>query len=569
MFYCDECMSARGWPGSIGKSLGRCEVCGFKRQCNDVASSLLPTTEEPPAPATDITKLIEEARAGRSTACSFLLRVNPRRSAGELLGELADALEQREARVRELEGAVPAIAQRVIDRIHEWANSAWSGCAGASVNAASMEKLYEILVEENAKLPAQHLAEIEKVYLDKLADEVGEREAKLAEVEAGAAAMRQALEAAPIGVRNGHLHWDVGRFARWLEECAAALADPAGQSFLERLRRAELAADPARVQALEEERDEAVTQWRRAAEQRDYHHAAVMAGDQPCQQKMAAIIEERAALAQDAGGEGAAAVILEATEEDLREAMPAGEFDLLAAAGRAAGERALSNSPASSEGSAAGLLSAIEGFLVDCTVLQSTARLRERAAELLRLLVESGGAKVDASLIVSVIGDLEAHHQSYGHGEGNGPCGICLAIGRLKGECTSAPSEMIDEDVTENGGHFHRVACFDPECAILPAKDPPNATVLPPRPFRPVAPGELLSEELRAKRISHPDAAHRLGLTEEQLARLLAGDHRIDDVLAIQLGRLIKTSASYWQSLQAEYDRDLALLPAPAKEGAE
>ena len=47
MFYCDHCKDENDWPGSIARSLGRCEVCKRPGElCNDVPSRLLPIKEK-------------------------------------------------------------------------------------------------------------------------------------------------------------------------------------------------------------------------------------------------------------------------------------------------------------------------------------------------------------------------------------------------------------------------------------------------------------------------------------------------------------------------------------------
>lgn len=56
MFYCDSCAEKNGWWQSFGQSYGPCEVCGVKRLCNDVPSSLLPTPTTPPEAALPPTK---------------------------------------------------------------------------------------------------------------------------------------------------------------------------------------------------------------------------------------------------------------------------------------------------------------------------------------------------------------------------------------------------------------------------------------------------------------------------------------------------------------------------------
>lgn len=43
MYYCDECRVKRGWPESMCKSRGPCEICGKIASCNDVSSRNLPS----------------------------------------------------------------------------------------------------------------------------------------------------------------------------------------------------------------------------------------------------------------------------------------------------------------------------------------------------------------------------------------------------------------------------------------------------------------------------------------------------------------------------------------------
>ncbi|MFA5207346.1 MAG: hypothetical protein WC428_01700 [Candidatus Paceibacterota bacterium] len=45
MFYCDDCAKENGYPTSIMKSVGLCEICGKQKTCNDVPSSQLPKRE--------------------------------------------------------------------------------------------------------------------------------------------------------------------------------------------------------------------------------------------------------------------------------------------------------------------------------------------------------------------------------------------------------------------------------------------------------------------------------------------------------------------------------------------
>jgi hypothetical protein len=41
MFYCKECRDKKGWPVSIFRSLGNCEVCGEQAACYDIPSKYL------------------------------------------------------------------------------------------------------------------------------------------------------------------------------------------------------------------------------------------------------------------------------------------------------------------------------------------------------------------------------------------------------------------------------------------------------------------------------------------------------------------------------------------------
>lgn len=46
MFYCDPCAEEHKYPQSIGKTSGKCEVCGKDAICNNVHHSFLPEKEE-------------------------------------------------------------------------------------------------------------------------------------------------------------------------------------------------------------------------------------------------------------------------------------------------------------------------------------------------------------------------------------------------------------------------------------------------------------------------------------------------------------------------------------------
>ena len=51
MFYCEQCRAKLGWPDSLSRSRGPCEVCGMPSLCYDRPSSSLPAAKaEPPSP---------------------------------------------------------------------------------------------------------------------------------------------------------------------------------------------------------------------------------------------------------------------------------------------------------------------------------------------------------------------------------------------------------------------------------------------------------------------------------------------------------------------------------------
>jgi hypothetical protein len=60
MFFCDSCADKNGWWQSLGRSYGPCEVCKEKALCNEVPSSLLPTSTAPAKPALPLPNAFEE-----------------------------------------------------------------------------------------------------------------------------------------------------------------------------------------------------------------------------------------------------------------------------------------------------------------------------------------------------------------------------------------------------------------------------------------------------------------------------------------------------------------------------
>jgi hypothetical protein len=60
MFYCPACATEKGWPESMARSEGRCEVCGKTRVCYDVPSKYLPLPAEPPITQEELETALSE-----------------------------------------------------------------------------------------------------------------------------------------------------------------------------------------------------------------------------------------------------------------------------------------------------------------------------------------------------------------------------------------------------------------------------------------------------------------------------------------------------------------------------
>ena len=78
-----------------------------------------------------------------------------------------------------------------------------------------------------------------------------------------------------------------------------------------------------------------------------------------------------------------------------------------------------------------------------------------------------------------------------------------------------------------------------------------------PRPFQPVSPGCILKEELEARSLPMSDFAHKIGLEELELDKLLNGTLCLSPEIASSLERLLGIPVSFWLSLQSAYEEDL------------
>ena len=71
----------------------------------------------------------------------------------------------------------------------------------------------------------------------------------------------------------------------------------------------------------------------------------------------------------------------------------------------------------------------------------------------------------------------------------------------------------------------------------------------------PIHPGELVREEvLPALGLSVSEAARRLGISRQQLHRVLAGTHPITTEMALRLGKLAGNGPALWLRMQQSYD---------------
>ena len=71
----------------------------------------------------------------------------------------------------------------------------------------------------------------------------------------------------------------------------------------------------------------------------------------------------------------------------------------------------------------------------------------------------------------------------------------------------------------------------------------------------PIHPGEVLREDVfPALRLSVSEAARRLGVSRQQLHRILAGTHPITVEMALRIGRLVGNGPGLWLRMQQNHD---------------
>lgn len=81
-----------------------------------------------------------------------------------------------------------------------------------------------------------------------------------------------------------------------------------------------------------------------------------------------------------------------------------------------------------------------------------------------------------------------------------------------------------------------------------------------PVPFRAVAPGEILGEELRELDIKQKDFAAMIGMSPSHFNELIKGKRPVTTEIAIAIeGALPSLPAKYWTNLQSDYEYDKAM----------
>ena len=71
----------------------------------------------------------------------------------------------------------------------------------------------------------------------------------------------------------------------------------------------------------------------------------------------------------------------------------------------------------------------------------------------------------------------------------------------------------------------------------------------------PIHPGEILREDvLPSLGISVSEAARRLGISRQQLHRILACTHPITPTMALRIGKFVGNGPSLWLRMQQNYD---------------
>lgn len=80
----------------------------------------------------------------------------------------------------------------------------------------------------------------------------------------------------------------------------------------------------------------------------------------------------------------------------------------------------------------------------------------------------------------------------------------------------------------------------------------------------PSHPGSILKDSIDELGLSVAEAARGLGITRQQLYRIIRGESGISPDVALRLEQAIGSSADHWLRMQMSYDLAQARLNAPA-----
>lgn len=72
--------------------------------------------------------------------------------------------------------------------------------------------------------------------------------------------------------------------------------------------------------------------------------------------------------------------------------------------------------------------------------------------------------------------------------------------------------------------------------------------------FNPPHPGEGIKDDIEALGFTTAEVAEALGVSRQQLHRVLAGTSAISAEMAVRLEAVIGSTADHWLQLQANYD---------------
>lgn len=79
----------------------------------------------------------------------------------------------------------------------------------------------------------------------------------------------------------------------------------------------------------------------------------------------------------------------------------------------------------------------------------------------------------------------------------------------------------------------------------------------------PAHPGAIIKDEIDFLGLSVAEAARGLGITRQQLYRIIRGESGISPDVALRLEQAIGSSADHWLRMQASYDLEQARPTAP------